>query len=57
MRRAWTARTREFEIKDHELRLLQDQTRSSDASRVLDQIDVVVDLSHMQHIGTLFRGA
>jgi structural maintenance of chromosome 2 len=33
-REAWRARTRELEIKEHELRLLQEQVGSSNAARV-----------------------
>lgn len=33
-RETWRARTRELEIKEHELRLLQEQVGSSNAARV-----------------------
>ncbi|KAH9979381.1 condensin complex subunit SMC2 [Lactifluus volemus] len=40
-REAWRARTRELEIKEHELRLLQEQVGSSNAARVGSQVEEV----------------
>jgi structural maintenance of chromosome 2 len=45
-RDAWRARTREDEIKDHELQLLEGQVGSSNATQVRVPFSLVFSFSH-----------